>query len=58
LLVANPFGHQAFKRGDKSTIIVKPGEELRLRYGIFVHTGNKSDIEAAYQSYLELATAN
>jgi hypothetical protein len=34
VLVANPFGRQAFTRGEKSRVEVKPGETLRLRFGI------------------------
>src|SRR5205823_7207276 len=35
LLVANPFGQRAFTKGPASRIEVKPGETLRLRFGIW-----------------------
>ncbi len=58
LLEANPFGRQAFGKGAKSSVVVKPGEKLRLRYGILVHSGpEKSEIDyaAAYRDYQRLA---
>lgn len=57
LLVANPFGRAAFHKGEKSKVIVKPGESLRLRYGILVHSGaaeSSPDLDAAYRAYVEL----
>lgn len=57
LLVANPFGRKAFHRGDASRIRVKPGEKLRLRYGILLHAGEKPDLNAAYQEYVRLTSS-
>jgi hypothetical protein len=57
LLEANPFGEQAFTDGGPSKVTVKPGESLRLRYGILVHAspeGETPDLAAAYKAYLEL----
>jgi hypothetical protein len=57
LLVANPFGRAAFHKGVPSKVLVKPGESLRLRYGILVHSGPKDkrpDLDAAYREYVEL----
>lgn len=58
LLVANPFGQKAFRKGDESSIVVHPGEKLRLRYGIFIHSGpaeRPPDLTAAYDEYVQLA---
>ena len=58
LLEANPFGRDAFGKGEKSKVPVKPGEELRLRYGVFVHAspkGESPDLAAAYADYLTVA---
>jgi hypothetical protein len=58
LLVANPFGRRAFGEGETSTVVVKPGESLRLRYGVLLHAGplgRELDLKAAYADYLELA---
>jgi hypothetical protein len=57
LLVANPFGRKAFHHGDASNITVKPGEKLRLRYGILLHAGEKPDLNAAYQEYVKLTSS-
>ncbi len=56
-LAANAFGRAAFKKGEPSKIVVKPGESLRLRYGILIHSeddDSKPDLPAAYQDYLQL----
>jgi hypothetical protein len=57
-LEANPFGREAFKKGETSSVVVKPGEKLRMRYGILIHSGpegSKPDLAGAYQDYLKLA---
>jgi Family of unknown function (DUF6807) len=57
-LEANPFGRAAFHKGEPSKVVVKPGEKLRLRYGILIHSGpedSSPDLSAAYQDYLEVA---
>jgi len=58
LLVANPFGRRAFGKGDASQVVVKPGETLRLRYGVLVHIGpegSRPDLMAAYADFVKLA---
>jgi hypothetical protein len=58
LLEANPFGRQAFGKGDKSSVVIKPGEKMRLRYGVLIHSGSagsQPDYAAAYKDYLRLA---
>lgn len=55
-LAANAFGRAAFKKGEPSKVVMKPGEELRLRYGVLVHesNGNNSlDLAAAYHDYVD-----
>jgi hypothetical protein len=37
-LVANPFGQKAFTKGPASRMEVKPGESLRLRFGVWVYS--------------------
>jgi hypothetical protein len=57
LMVANPFGQNAFTRGEKSRIEVKPGEKLRLRFGVWIHSGKEvglAEIGKAYEDYLQL----
>jgi hypothetical protein len=58
MIVANPFGRDAFGHGEKSAIVVKPGDKFRLRYGVYVHAGPRGenpDIAGAYETYLKLA---
>ena len=57
LLEANPFGRHAFHKGDTSKVAVNPGESLRLRYGVLLHSespDSPSDLAAAYQDYLRM----
>jgi len=57
-LEANQFGRQAFGKGPASKVVVHPGENLRLRYGVLIHSGpldRHPDLAAAYQDYLPLA---
>jgi hypothetical protein len=57
-LAANAFGRAAFKKGEPSKVVVKPGNEFRLRYGILVHAdapGSDPDLAAAYRDYLEIS---
>jgi hypothetical protein len=58
LLEANPFGRQAFGKGEKSSVVVHPGEKFRLRYGILLHSGpedSEIDLPAAYHDFLRLS---
>lgn len=58
LLEANPFGRQAFGKGEPSKVVIKPGEKMRLRYGVLIHSGpgnNSPDFDAAYADYQKLA---
>ena len=57
LLEANPFGRHAFHQGEVSKVVVKPGETLRLRFGILLHSEtpeNLAYLQAAYQDYLRV----
>ncbi|MDG2127426.1 MAG: PmoA family protein [Fuerstiella sp.] len=57
-VAANPFGREAMKKGATSRIVVKTGEDLRLRYAVWIHSGSadeKTAIDAAYRNYLDAA---
>lgn len=59
LLTANPFGRNAFTRGEKSAIVVKPGEALRLGFGVFIDDappGESPDPAAVYRDYVHQAS--
>jgi hypothetical protein len=56
LLVANPFGNEAFTKGEKSRVVVRRGETFRLSFGALLHgspAGKEPDLTAAYGDYLE-----
>jgi len=57
LLLANPFGRQAFKKGPASKVVVKPGQSFRLRYGVLLHASlpeTPANLKAAYADFLDL----
>jgi hypothetical protein len=59
LLVANPFGREAFTKGEKSRVSVPAGQRFRLRFGILIHSGSaelKRDFAAAYRDYVSLGS--
>lgn len=54
-LAANPFGRHAFGKGPPSSVVVEPGDSLRLRYGVLLHVGpagTPPDLHAAYDDYV------
>jgi hypothetical protein len=58
-LAANAFGRAAFRKGAPSKIVVKPGESLRLRYGILLYScpqDSNPDLKSAYEEYVQLAS--
>lgn len=56
LMAANPFGRKSMKQGEESRVVVKQGEELRLRFGILLHATESDDaldLDAAYRDFLD-----
>ncbi len=56
LLVANPFGQNAFTKGEKSKVTVKQGDKFHLRFGVLVYevpAASPLDIAGPYRKYLE-----
>jgi hypothetical protein len=51
VLVANPFGRNAFTKGEKSKVVVRKGDTFRLRFGVLVHSG-KVDVATAYKEWV------
>ena len=54
LLAANPFGRNAFTKGEASKVVVRKGQALRLRFGVLFFNG-EPDLGIAYRDYLEQA---
>lgn len=50
LMVANPFGRNAFTKGKKSAVTVKKGEPFRLRFGVLLHA-TSTDLAAEYEHF-------
>jgi hypothetical protein len=58
VLVANAFGQRSFGGGEASRLVVKPGEKLRLRFGLLLYSvaeESQLDRAAAYREYVKLA---
>ncbi len=52
LLLANPFGRNAFTGGAKSQIEVQPNERFNLQFGVFIFEGD-IDYQEIYQGYVD-----
>ncbi|MDG1897121.1 MAG: PmoA family protein [Fuerstiella sp.] len=55
-VAANPFGREAMKKGAASKVGVRPGEDLRLQYAVWIHSGAAGEppaIDAAYRNYVK-----
>lgn len=53
-VAANPFGRKAMQKGDVSSVTVKPENSLRLRYAVWIHSGNGGSfqsIQSVFESY-------
>jgi hypothetical protein len=58
LMVANPFGKNAFTKGEKSRIEVQPGERLDLRFGVWIYStaaDHPPDFASVAKEYHRLA---
>jgi len=61
LVVANPFGQRAFTKGETSRVEVKPGEKLRLRFGVLAYaTADISGFDPGKvrETYIGMVTTN
>lgn len=52
LMVANPFGRAAMKQGNKSAVVVEPGQTLRLVFGALLHEREGYEPARAYADFL------
>jgi putative membrane-bound dehydrogenase-like protein len=53
VFVANPFGREAMKQGQKSSVEIAKGQSLQLRFGALIHDGQQIDLAGEYKSFLE-----
>lgn len=57
-VAANPFGQNAFTKGEKSRIEVKPGETFDLRFGVWIYSADRAkqlDLAGVAKKYHKLA---
>ena len=57
-MAANAFGRKAMKKGAASKFVIKTGESLKVRYGIWIHESEGDadiDLEDVYHEYLTRA---
>lgn len=55
VFVANPFGREAMKQGDRSEVRVPRGEVFRVEFAAVLHDAAEYSAESAWQWYLELS---
>ena len=55
LIVANPFGRKAMKQGEPNQTRVAKGEELRLKFGAFIHDQGVSNTQEILQGIVPLS---
>ena len=55
LFSISPFGEKAYARNDPSPVVLKPGETLRLRYGLYIHQGDteQGSVAAVYRQFVK-----
>lgn len=59
LFSINPFGEKAYTNGvyPENPLVLEPGKKVRLRYGIYIHTGDteSADVPAVYEQFVKAA---
>ncbi|MEW4528298.1 PmoA family protein [Maioricimonas sp. JC845] len=56
-VAANPFGRKAMNKGPVSQVTVEPGQSLRLRFAVWIHTGDGAEpalLDAAFNDFVTL----
>ena len=53
VFVANPFGREAMKQGQTSSVEIAKGQALPLRFGALLHDGQQIDLAGEYKFFLE-----
>jgi hypothetical protein len=53
VFVANPFGREAMKQGQKSSVEIAKDLAFQLRFGALIHDGQQRDLAGEYNFFLE-----
>jgi len=53
VFVANPFGREAMKQGQKSSVEIAKDQAFQLRFGALIHDGQQRDLAGEYNFFLE-----
>ncbi len=53
VFVANPFGRQAMKQGEKSEVRIEAGRSLTLRFGALIHAGAEVDVSEFFNVFMD-----
>jgi hypothetical protein len=59
LLVANPFGRNAFTKRENSQIVIEPNQPFRLGFGVFIYCANEDgtpDFNKVYSDFSAMVT--
>ncbi len=51
VFVANPFGREAMKQGERSAIAIEPGQSMKLRFGAYLHEGKDLDFAKVFEQF-------
>ncbi len=60
-VACNPFGRNAFTGNEKSRVVIRPRESMKLRFGVLLHGAETdkapSSLDAAYRDFLSVLGA-
>lgn len=52
--VSNPFGRQAMKQGERSAVVIEPGQSMEVTFGAMVHDLKDFDPAAEYEVFKQI----
>ncbi len=52
--VSNPFGRQAMKQGDRSSVVIEPGQSMEITFGAMIHDLKDFDAAAEYEVFKKI----
>ena len=52
--VSNPFGRQAMKQGERSAVVIEPGQSMEITFGAMIHDLKDFDPAAEYDVFKQI----